>query len=347
MLADPGLSADSLATTGQMPDGAVAVVTPRATGACPFFEAAAGDTCAVQRRLGHEALPAACRHFPRVTLLEPDGVRVTLSHFCPTAAWMLFRQDIDRLAVVTDAAGIADRREHEGFDARHTIPPLLRPGIATDERTRQIWEQFLISALDTERLTPEGALAEVAQAADRIRSWKAGGTELSDHTESIVGGGVDRARAGRWSMSEPAAARLFTLTSASVPEELGRPCLPSDLDDAAARWVAPRWTSLARPLRRYLAARAFGAWSAYLGEGLRTQVAALAAALSVVRVEAARQAQAASMPLDEALLHAAIRSADHVLQHLSDQKRLVDRFAPVEHASGSGFLDAIGLQEVA
>jgi hypothetical protein len=80
---------------------------------------------------------------------------------------------------------------------------------------------------------------------------------------------------------------------------------------------------------------------------VRTQVAALAAALSVVRIEAARHAGAAARPLDPPLLHAAIRSADHLLQHLSDQKRLVDGFGSVEYASCSGFLDAIGLQEVA
>jgi hypothetical protein len=260
---------------------------------------------------------------------------------------MLFRQDIDRLKVVTDAAGIADRREHEGFDARYTIPPLLRPGVATDTRTRHIWERFLIRAFDTDGLTPEGALAEVAQAADRIRAWQAGDTDLADHSARVVIGGVDPVRAGHWTTSGTAVARLFVMTSASVPEELGHPCLPDDLVDADDRWVAPQWARLARPVRRYLAARAFGAWSAYLGEGLRTQVAALAAALSVLRIEAARQAQGASRPLDEPLLHAAIRSADHVLQHLSNQKRLVDGLGSVEHASCSGFLEAIGLQEVA
>jgi hypothetical protein len=347
ILADPGLSGDSFHTAGQMPDGAVAVLAPRTSGACPFFEPAAGNRCAVQRRLGHEGLPADCRHFPRVTLLEPDGVRVTLSHFCPTAALMLFRRDIGWLEIVTVAAGIADRREHEGFDARHTIPPFLRPGVATDERTRHVWERFLISALDTEGLTPEDALADVSRVADLIRAWTAGAAGLSDHTERIVDLGVDPARTGRWTMSGTAAARLFGMAAASVPDGLVRPRAPKALDEADRLWVAPVWASLARPLRRYLAARAFAAWCAYLGEGLRTQVAMVGVALAVARIEAARQAGAAARLLDEPLLHAAIRSADHLLQHLADQKILVDSLASVERASAHGFLDAVGLQEVA
>ena len=45
--------------------------------------------CAVHATLGHDALPASCQHFPRVCLVDARGVRVALSHFCPTAAAML------------------------------------------------------------------------------------------------------------------------------------------------------------------------------------------------------------------------------------------------------------------
>ena len=46
--------------------------------------------CAVHRQLGRETLPSACRDFPRVVTLTPLGVSITLSHYCPTAAGMLF-----------------------------------------------------------------------------------------------------------------------------------------------------------------------------------------------------------------------------------------------------------------
>ena len=56
---------------------------------CVFFDAEHGRLCAVQRALGHDALPLACRQFPRVSLRDPRGVSVTLSHYCPTAASLL------------------------------------------------------------------------------------------------------------------------------------------------------------------------------------------------------------------------------------------------------------------
>ena len=48
-----------------------------------------GNLCAIQRQMGHDQLPSACRHFPRVVVLDPRGTFITLSHVCPTAARML------------------------------------------------------------------------------------------------------------------------------------------------------------------------------------------------------------------------------------------------------------------
>jgi hypothetical protein len=101
---------------------------------------------------------------------------------------------------------------------------------------------------------------------------------------------------------------------------------------------------LSGPIGRYLAARFFGSWCAYLGEGLRTQVAMLAIALAAVRIEAVREASRASRPLDERLLHGAIRSADLLLHHLSDLPALVKSLAGVEHSSSPAFLAGIGLE---
>jgi hypothetical protein len=314
-------------------------------GACPAFDSAGGRLCTIQRELGHEHLPASCRHFPRVALLEADAIRVTLSHFCPTAAWMLFQADAGALAVVGDAAGIADRHEHDGFDARGTIPPLLRPGVAMDTRTCRLWERHVIGVLDSACLAPEDMLARVALAADEIRSWAAGQQSLDAHARmTLAGGTASRWPQGRWNMTLPGASRLFLQATASVPPGLSRPGMPEDVEAADRAWVQPRWTGFSRPLGRYLAARSFAAWSAYLGEGLRTQVAMLAIALAVVRIEAARETARASQLLDAPLLHAAIRSADLLLHHLSDGPGLVKSLAGVERGPTSAFLAAVGLE---
>jgi hypothetical protein len=337
--------AGNLRVERPLPPGAAAILDPRPDGACPAFDRAGGGHCSIQRRFGHDGLPAACRHFPRVALLEPDAVRITLSHFCPTAAAMLWRGDVTSLAVVPDAAGIADRGGHDGFDARQTVPPLLRPGVAMDAPTCRAWERYSVGALDGDGLAAEAALAGVAAAADRVRGWKAGRSSLADHTAHTLAAHATHLPA-RWGMAAAGARRLFTLAAGSVIPGLRRPVVPDAADAAAADrdWVSPRWTTRARPIRRYLAARSFGAWSAYLGEGLRTQVAELAVALAAVRIEAIRETSLARRPLDDPLLLAAIRSADLLLHHLSDPAALVRDLAGVERGTLPDFLAAIGLE---
>jgi hypothetical protein len=280
-----------------------------------------------------------------VALLEPDAVRVTLSHFCPAAASMLFRDDAGELGITPDAAGISDRDDVEGFDARQTIPPLLRPGVAADTGTCRAWEACVLRALDADGEAPEEALARIATATEAVRSWPAGRTTLERHTVDVVAASARSAFAsGPWTMRWEHAARLFTLAVESVPQDLQRPAVPGHGREADREFVSPQWAARARPIRRYLAARSFGAWSAYLGEGLRTQAAMLAVALAAVRVEAVRAAAQASRPLDDALLHAAVRSADLLLHHLSTPAVLVRSLAFVEQVPPSAWLRSIGLE---
>jgi hypothetical protein len=97
-----------------------------------------------------------------------------------------------------------------------------------------------------------------------------------------------------------------------------------------AMHIDPDWTRFSTPVRRYLAAKAFGAWSAYQGRGVRTLVAELVASEMVVRVEAARACSEAGRPLDAPLLHEAIRQADRLLMHLADRARLLRWFGQAE-----------------
>ena len=66
-----------------------AFATRRADGSCAFFNASA-HACVIHEKAGHEALPLTCRMFPRVVLHDARGTFVSLSHFCPTAAALLF-----------------------------------------------------------------------------------------------------------------------------------------------------------------------------------------------------------------------------------------------------------------
>jgi hypothetical protein len=182
----------------------------------------------------------------------------------------------------------------------------------------------------------------VATTADRIRAWTVEQGSLESHVATMVTDGP-AATGGRWIMSQASAVRLFLLAAGSVPAGLAAPGVPTDAATADAAWVRPQWRQ--GPLGRYLAARSFGAWSAYLGEGLRTQVAVLAVALAAVRIEAVRQAALARRPIDDGMLLGAIRQADLLLHHLSDARTLVRSLAGVERGPIEACLAMMGLEE--
>lgn len=71
----------------------------------------------------HPARPSSCAHFPYVCLIDARGVRVTLSHYCPTAASMLF-EDHGPVAIVEGPQPVPGIDIPEGLDARESLPPL-------------------------------------------------------------------------------------------------------------------------------------------------------------------------------------------------------------------------------
>jgi Fe-S-cluster containining protein len=302
-------------------------------GTCTAFEHADSDRlamCAIHRVLGPEALPVACRHFPRVCLLDPRGVSITLSHFCPTAAALLFE---DRpLAVIEDPPGFVGAFAYEGLDAREALPPLLAPGMLMDLESYAMWEARALGVLADDRYTPESALAALGVEVERLRTWSPRQGPLLAALSELPGSDP--------SGSDPVGSdpiecrtRRFRDVLDCLHEWLEHPQLPEDPADLDERWVTPRWTEHARPLRRYLAARLHASWVAYQGRGLRTVVESLAAALAVVRVEAARACAETGRPVDKNLLIQAIRAADLLLVHKADSLALARRWSDAERAA--------------
>jgi hypothetical protein len=122
----------------------------------------------------------------------------------------------------------------------------------------------------------------------------------------------------------------WRLVADCVPHRALLPPAAEGVDEADERWVAPTWPSLALPIRRWLAAKAFASWLVLQGDGLRTAVLGLRVALGVLRAEAARGAAEAGRPLDAALLKEAIRRADLLLVHLADPEALARRLSRCE-----------------
>jgi hypothetical protein len=157
------------------PDGVAGVIAVSAIGRCVFHR----DGCEIHRALGPAAKPSACQHFPREVLIDSRGVFVTLSHYCPTAADLLF----DSVGPIDIVAGppALPHGEPEGLDARHVLPPLLTEGVLMDYAGYDAWEAHMVRVLtrDDER-PPEHALSALANDLLSIQRWRPGRTSLAE-----------------------------------------------------------------------------------------------------------------------------------------------------------------------
>ncbi len=86
------------------------MLAARDNGHCVFFEAGRPG-CSI-----HGVKPSGCNHFPYLCLIDQRGVHVTLSHYCPTAAALLFEHR-GPVAIVEGRAPTGDD-DVEGLDAR-------------------------------------------------------------------------------------------------------------------------------------------------------------------------------------------------------------------------------------
>jgi hypothetical protein len=324
------------ATAGRMAhveldrDDHVAVLPLTESGACVFYGADAPPVrgrCAVHRALGHEALPLACRQFPRVSLTDPRGTFVTLSHFCPTAAAQLFRDDAP-LEVVENAPAFPPGAEYVGLDAREVLPPLLRPDMLCDLDAYATWEACAIQLFADDTRPSEEALDRLAAATERIRGWRPADGALADRVRDAfagVNGGVSRESAG-----QDRGGSYLSLVNEALPFGFSpRQEVPNHASIDSAL-VAPVWPAFARATRRYLASRLFGSWLAYQGRGLRTIVRSLEVTRSILRFECVRACAAADRCLDRDLFIEAVRQTDLVMVHEIDSLAFAQRLSADE-----------------
>jgi Fe-S-cluster containining protein len=302
-------------------DGRLSVLALTPAGACVFFESTNDGrpaTCAIHRVLGHDALPSACRHFPRVAVTDDRGTFVTLSHFCPSAAALLFAP-AGTLSIVQPPASFNLTTEYEGLDARGVLPPLLRPGVLMDLDGHHAWQARVIRVMADEAYTPESALARLEHDAEHVRGWKPGDGTLCERISSL-----DRSPASAPPAEGPQDAALYELVRSCVPPWLDTDPLPHNGDAIDAALVAPVWSTFATPVKRYLAARAFASWIPWHAKDLRISVGWLVAARSVLRVEAVRECGTTGRLLDGTQLVAAVRRADLLLVHKAGAAAVAD-----------------------
>jgi Fe-S-cluster containining protein len=307
-----------------LPEEAAAMLERTETGECVFLERGT-KLCIVHRDLGEPALPATCRYFPRLAVRDERGTFITLSHFCPTAASMLFRDDCP--LAITPGPHAFPPGEYEGLVVTgDDLPPLLTPTMLMDGPGYSAWERHMVMRCADGDRSPESVVATLARDARHLGSWKPGGMTLAD---AIRGLPSQPSQAAAPQFLDDAVV-LYEQVMQAVPDDLRPPPDDRGLDVAFADFVSPMWPRFVVPLNRYLAAKAFASWTAYQGRGVASIVRGLEAALAVVRVESSRQCRNAQRRLDADLLRDAFRSADFILNHLAVGEDLASAWSAVE-----------------
>jgi Fe-S-cluster containining protein len=179
---------DPFVVDSTLPQGVSAMVRHESSGPCVFFERDA-RLCEIHRVLGEGALPAACRHFPRVALRDGRGTFVTLSHFCPTAAASLLRGDVP-LEIVKAPPAFPDI-DYDGLDAVDALPPLLHPRMLMDLEGYAAWETHMVRRFAVDA-TPESALDALARDVEDLRRWRPGGAALAEVIAALPPRAPDR-----------------------------------------------------------------------------------------------------------------------------------------------------------
>jgi hypothetical protein len=263
-------------------------------------------------------LPAACRHFPRVYRREPHGDRLTLSHFCPTAAGLLFESG--PVTICEAEPPLALEMAAEGLDVRDALPPLLRPGMLMDHPGYDAWEACVVASF-AHAPSVEESFAAVTTATERVRRWHPADGPLDAAVRAAFAGplvttGGDRLSAG------------FAVLAAVTGEH---PLLAAPADFQSV------WRALARehaslldgPLRRYMAASSYANWVAYRGQGLRSILEWLRACFDVARLQLARAFVRDGGLTRESAVRA-FRDSDYLVVHTVDSLAFGRAIATVE-----------------
>jgi len=311
-------------TGPDLPEGTAAIVGRTAAGDCVFYHRDSG-LCVVHRDLGEPMLPPACRHFPRVAVSDLRGIFISLTHYCPTAAAMLFRDDVE-LEIVEGPPAFPPA-DYDGLQVHPDAwPPLLHPTMLMDLDGYSAWERHMVERC-ARPTSPESVVATLERDARALRAYQPDDGPLAGAIAALP---ADTVRAPVTGTLEASLA-LHAEIMSTIPEGVRPDADESGLREAFAWAVAPEWAAWHAPARRYLAAKAFASWIAYQGRGVLTIVRGLEAALALVRVEAARECRNAGRGLDADLLKQAFRASDYALNHIAVGKELAEAWSSVEN----------------
>lgn len=334
---------------------------------CCFLERGEETSCVLQRQIGVEAMPATCRLFPRMCVLQPRGVFLTLSHYCPSAAEMPFREDLEEgrdLEIVRNPPAYPRKAGYGGLDARNHKPPLLRPNVLMSWEASGLWERHTVQTMARRDYSPEEALILLVTSAEKARQFSGAGTPGTDALGEIfekdrrADPATVKSQIGGLPSGLPRAKRIYDRLLSLDDSE--NPGMEKFLEAYRARYasggaavaaerfagdydrlVRPAWRKFETPIRRYLAAKLFANYYVYQSDGLRSGLFAVAAALASLRVHAALLCARKDRELDRESLVETFRQTDLLLVHRLPRNRLARFFSLVETGDLMEILGAV------
>jgi len=302
------------------------IVQRDAGGDCVFFDRQGGRLCVIHRDLGSDALPSACRHFPRKVVIDPRGTLISLTHFCPTAAATLLTPGT--LSIVDALPPLKLDPPIEGLDARNALPPLVRPGLLCDLEGYDAWERSGLAVFARSDLHFATCIDIVAAATESIRGWSPGGESLAMRVAAGFQAACGSHATPGWSASR-AIERVRFLTMGQVGDDL----LPVEgFDNKWNDYPGRRIDWFNDGMKNYLGSRLFANWIAYQGRGLRTIVEWLRTCAAVVGHELLRRTNDSTSPPDPRTFIEAVRGADLLLLHVLDSASFARLVATIEEA---------------
>ncbi|MBI3049122.1 MAG: hypothetical protein HYY76_12515 [Acidobacteria bacterium] len=204
-------------------------------GDCVFYHRGSG-LCVVQRDEGEASMPATCRHFPRLALRDCRGTFITLTHYCPTAAALLFRDDVP-IAIVEGPAAFPTA-DYDGLEVTaDEWPPLLHRRMLMDLDAYSAWERHMVARCADERLSPESVVATLDRDARLLRQYRPGKGPLA---EAVVRLPADCVAAPPPSSLATSLERYGEAIGA-VPDDLRPPPDDAGLPEAYIDRVLPEW----------------------------------------------------------------------------------------------------------
>ena len=308
----------------QASDGRVAVARDEHD-ECAFFDRAGGRLCVIHRDAGPDALPAACRHFPRKILRDRRGVLISLSHYCPTAASLL--TGAGDLTVVDAGPPLELAAPIEGLEAADALPPLLRPGLLCDMEGYAAWEACGVATFARDDLTFRECVDVIAAATEEIRGWRPGTASLATLVASAF-----RAADQRLGRDDGADTRAIDTARVLSAGRAGRLDPIDRFEQVWQAQVGDQGSAFDRVMKNYLAARLFANWIAYQGRGLRTIVEWLRTCAAVVLHSMAERTTHGGSTSEDHPGVEAVRAADLLLLHVIDSAAFAKHVASMEGA---------------